>query len=272
MDIWNQIEASKDKNNLSYQLTYYGGPELYVLHPTKPIIDDQTYTLNMYKKDLKRLDISMGKEKELLYTGDYKYKNLTLPLYRFWEITKLYACDFEHHANNPVRWNNVLRKLGYYIFSDDGIGYIHDHEPVQTVFLTTNAFDIIDTHYNNEVYKVKVDDIELRSNRLPSTMNTKTLNPSYDDEIRPEQYRNVKVWNVKHVGLQELHDFYDDYGRNGMIINIDELVIPPIVIDSLDYVFDNMNKFKTINVNHVHIDGGKKEDYDSIPFKYNSIV
>jgi len=272
MDIWKRIEASKDKNDLSYQLTYYGGPELYILHPTKPIMDENTYTLSMYKKDLKRLNITQKRELELLSDTGYKYKNLKLPLYRFWEITKLYVCDFDYGANNPVKWNNLLRKLGYYIFSDDGVGYIHDHEPVQTVFLTTNAFEVIDTHYNNEVYKVKVDDKELRSNRLSSIMNTKTLHPSYDDEIRPEQYRNVKVWNVKEVGLQELHDFYDDYGRTGMTINVGKLVIPHTVIDSLDYICDNMNKFKTINVNTVHIDGGKKEDYDLIPFKYNGIV
>jgi len=65
---------------------------------------------------------------------------------------------FMHYSKNrtsvnkdmPKNWNILLRKLGYSGFNDDGVGYIHPNEPIQTVFMGTNFINKIKLILNQD--------------------------------------------------------------------------------------------------------------------------
>lgn len=56
------------------------------------------------------------------------------------------------HTSMTTGWNTLLYKvLGYYGFSDStGAGYIHNNEPIQTVFFTKRAFTVVKLSPNKE--------------------------------------------------------------------------------------------------------------------------
>lgn len=52
--------------------------------------------------------------------------------------------------NFVIEWNVLLRKLGYDMVLDSGIGFIHTNEPAQAVFLISKAYKQVDTIANVE--------------------------------------------------------------------------------------------------------------------------
>lgn len=54
---------------------------------------------------------------------------------------------------NSQGWNNLLRMMGYNAFVDrNATGLLHENEPLSSVFLTTKAFELVDT-INNKSYE-----------------------------------------------------------------------------------------------------------------------
>lgn len=97
--------------------------------------------------------------------------NPDLPASCFWNITRNIAMlttqrqsSKQYLKRNPsiatgfyikmakpacVRWNTILRQLGYVAFSDKtGLGIIHEAEPIQTVFLSKKGYTHIQTIRN----------------------------------------------------------------------------------------------------------------------------
>lgn len=63
----------------------------------------------------------------------------------------LYHTTYELVDYDYVKWNHLLRKLGYSGFNDsEGLGLIHDEEPYQTVFLSMDSITRIDSIYNKQ--------------------------------------------------------------------------------------------------------------------------
>lgn len=52
------------------------------------------------------------------------------------------------NINTIVKWNWILRECGFKAFKDSGRGIIHQNEPIQTVFLSKMAFEIVDVIRN----------------------------------------------------------------------------------------------------------------------------
>jgi hypothetical protein len=76
-------------------------------------------------------------------TKEAKEKN---PVISMWNVTRELAkalIEDEKYAN--TMWNKILRSLGYSGFADrSGRGIIHPSEPMQAMFLSTQAFDVIE--------------------------------------------------------------------------------------------------------------------------------
>ena len=96
---------------------------------------------------------------------DYALENAKAknPIMSFWNLSRLMAIKLSKNTDGikmATKWNSLLRKCGYTGFADKlGRGYIHPAEPFQAVFLTTEAFTVIDKILNKDYVVVKMKDV-----------------------------------------------------------------------------------------------------------------
>jgi len=76
------------------------------------------------------------------------------PISSFWNLSRLISEEmtpYEAPIKRATKWNWLLRQCGYSGFADkSGKGYIHPSEPTQAVFLTRDAFTVIDKILNKD--------------------------------------------------------------------------------------------------------------------------
>ena len=80
------------------------------------------------------------------------------PMSHMWNLTRLLAIELslsDEPNKAAAKWNLILSKdLGYSGFADkSGKGFIHPSEPMQAVFFSTSAFDVIDRVENKPAKK-----------------------------------------------------------------------------------------------------------------------
>ena len=166
------------------------------------VLDTVKYTEADFDEDMNKLwnileaeDIT-EEEFEILKTGvtpplsDYRYwiddisqkaKNNT-PIWRLWYalmwISEYFSFNRKKRKNarsnlSSIFWNNLLRKLGYDVVKDDGLGVIHSYEPIQGLFLSIKSLEFIETLDN----KIKHD----RSYKKLSTNDLLIMNQCIDE-------------------------------------------------------------------------------------------
>jgi hypothetical protein len=117
----------------------------------KLLTDLESYTTDELYKDISKLiDLYPDKIPNIkrIALAVLSQSGGSKPFYLLWRITN-------ELTNDPLKWNSVFRKLGYDGFSDTtGTRIIHNNEPVQSVFFSINAIDVIDT-IKNINYKKK---------------------------------------------------------------------------------------------------------------------
>lgn len=151
---------------------------IFLLKATKPVTNVKQYTLSNWGMDKLKLSrmfknktfsISMDTDtysdfveqamktklspdalgfyslsiEELIEVAKMTTKN-RMPFTMMWNATRLISMDGEKIDPNVWIWNKVMRSLGYAIFDDPNTGTIHQNEPSQCLFLTTNSFDVVD--------------------------------------------------------------------------------------------------------------------------------
>lgn len=142
--------------DLSQSVPFAGNqPFIMVLEATKPLMDVSSYS----QEDLKRdMDVMRGwlPEGKLDQIYDNIFYNRMpsdkvpgdAPIALFWKITRQLANTGNAGSTGKmatVRWNGILRKLGYTGFSDKhGLGVIHINEPIQAFFLNTSGFRVVE--------------------------------------------------------------------------------------------------------------------------------
>lgn len=123
---------------------------------------DVFYFLKIYAKDRDKSKL----EKNLKYLfqegislEDIIDEGLTTakhqnPVTSMWNITRLLSLRIAGTNGASVMWNKILRGLGYAGFADrTGAGIIHPSEPMQAMFLTTQAFTVIERFENKPAKK-----------------------------------------------------------------------------------------------------------------------
>ncbi len=137
--------------------------DMYKNYTSKDFDRDMKKIKDMYYEYAKKSNDIMEKDVPELFRADMnlainsaKDKN---PVMSFWNFTKrisenittLNRSKFLSSTSETQAWNNLLRRLGYTGFGDkSGRGYIHPSEPTQAVFLSRDAFDVIDMIENRE--------------------------------------------------------------------------------------------------------------------------
>lgn len=65
-----------------------------------------------------------------------------------WSLTQ--TLSYLLNKSNPVvKWNSLLRYIGFELVIDTGLGFIHSNEPTQAVFLEKSALYLVSTLLNN---------------------------------------------------------------------------------------------------------------------------
>lgn len=160
-------------------------PNIYLLKKkegVKFVNSAREYSYSDLKNDLKKLKAYVLDNKEKFYLNfkekkpnkitsiavDYYFDkwsreaiNQSYPISKLWNVTRNLCFNMEEKQEgkykepkpiNSVKWNALFRKvLGYQGFADKtGLGYIHPGEPVQAVFFTTRAFEVVKLLRNKE--------------------------------------------------------------------------------------------------------------------------
>lgn len=137
-------------------------PWIMVLQATQPIMDVSAYTEGDWERDRAELGYLIGHDEVAaliqqlapasLPNGVKRIKPQS-PIAMFWKVTRAIANGPYKQiqgGKGSVRWNSLMRHLGYHAFSDlKGTGLIHTAEPFQAFFLTGNSFKVMDKIESN---------------------------------------------------------------------------------------------------------------------------
>ena len=143
-------------------------PFLYVVQPTKPLLDLNNYSETDFKRDSEKL-IDMGfadTRNEGIKTAKFD-----TPAAHLWNWTRLAV--FLPMSNNSsrasVQWPKILRSLGYLGAIDLGSGLIHPNEPIQAVFFSLDAvkvLEVIPNRFKRKPFNKSIKDIKNPSEKL----------------------------------------------------------------------------------------------------------
>ena len=154
-----EIFDEVDSNNIAFA---GDAPYVWLLKSKnkKRFVKDlyKDYTSKDYDKDMKKIKKLWGDKSddidEVIHDG-LETRQIKSPVGAFWQTTKLLTNLLYHYdkiikaRNEGSAWNSILRKLGYSGFADKSSkGIIHPSEPIQAVFLSKDAFTVIDKFEN----------------------------------------------------------------------------------------------------------------------------
>lgn len=145
---------------------------------SRNILNDRTYSSSKFNSDKKKLEkiFNFAREKsdselnsnistKTLSWKDfvektYKEYNSKRIINKFWDLSRNVAIALSKVGSNvsakSLTWNTVLRKVGYTVAMDYGIGYIHPQEPVQTVFFIKSALKQVEV-FDNKRYELPIE-------------------------------------------------------------------------------------------------------------------
>lgn len=206
------LEKGKEHGmSLAISLPFYGGDHVYILRSSEPFEDTlQNYTQGSLEDDLDKLRATYGSNEIDRYIGiaSTNENYVDAPIGTLWAVTKAIAIggtsELSHSQYpDPIKWNTILRELGFNALHDKGYGWIHGAESSQSLFLSSTAYEVID-HFNNNRKQsvVTIGGNEYRGGRLPKDISLKTL--SSNDLMNME--RTSETMKVRSITIQRLMD------------------------------------------------------------------
>lgn len=144
-------------------------PNIWVIRPTKSVLHLKTYNnLDVDTDKISKFllkDLTQKQTVEIINDAiSAVRKSDNIDASRMWNLCRAVGRLYGR-LNDAVRkdsygremgldvvyFNYAIRKiLGYNIIRDDGLGIIHSSEPIQTLFLSKDAFEVIDK-LNNKI-------------------------------------------------------------------------------------------------------------------------
>ena len=120
--------------------------------PTDPsqmrLLDKLKLRLTQWQEELERLQSQFILTWDELVDNALEHAKVKNPIMSFWNLSRLMANAMTREnqgIRTATKWNSILRQCGYTGFADKSArGYIHPSEPMQAVFLTRNAFTVVD--------------------------------------------------------------------------------------------------------------------------------
>lgn len=275
MDIWE--DTIERWNSGEYQrglefLPYTGGDHLFVLESDIDPDFPHDYSQQDLNADIVKLKKLFGfpdeRIKRLERTAETNLNFQECPAGYLWGMTKAIAAGIDHEFDqytpvNTMRWNTLLRRLGYVGFNDPGVGVIHGAEPTQAVFLTAAAFRVVDHMLKNRRQRgVDIGGQKYRGGRLPKNLVMQGIPNTLFHNYEPSDFASVRSWTVAGMGLDNLSTFirFVPWNATGVI---ERLVIGTAANDSYEmgYLRRFFEKHPTLP-KHIHVKdlyvGGKQ--------------
>lgn len=204
------LEQGRDSNmSLGQSLPFYGGNHLFILRANDGYTDTlQSYTQGDLEADIDTLKGLYGADTINAYRGfaDTNENYVNAPIGIIWAITKTIAIggtsELSHQQYpDPMKWNSVLRKLGFKALHDKGYGWIHAAESTQSLFLDGTSYEVIDHHIiNRKQTTTKIDGKEYVGGRLPKVLNLTSLDDTELTNIDRNQYTSkVQQINIRRI-------------------------------------------------------------------------
>jgi hypothetical protein len=218
MDIWeDSIErwnTGEYHRGLSF-LPYNGGDHLFIL---KSDIDPD-FPSHFTEADLAE---SIERLKTLYGISDTYIERLRsaartnlnfqdCPAGYLWGMTKALVggvSEFDRYTTvDTMKWNIMLRKLGFVGFNDSGFGVIHGAEPGQALFLTTQAFTVVDHMLQQRKQVVTIGDKTYIGGRVPKHLHLTGIPNVLFLNNTPQDFAKVQTWTVDSIGYHDLKSF-----------------------------------------------------------------
>lgn len=152
-----------------------------------PLMIDR-YGSNEYDDDTYMLMVDFDMNEEDIREASQNARR-DIPASKLWNVTRIYA------DKNPVKWNSILRKLGYDYVVDHGHSVIHYNEPYQAVFLKSSAFTVIDIVKN---YSIK-ERIANRTEGAIKSDNVEKFDEFFRKYFHPNDYKTLALMLAKAV-------------------------------------------------------------------------
>lgn len=150
-------------NELVHNLPYASNRKhVVVFRSTGNVIDLGEYNSRDYDRDMDKIRKLYGGKnsrnrkkfqandaiESIIDTGT-AHARIDGPGGSFWNVTRLLA------KGSIVRWNKIMRDLGYDGFIDFGQGIIHPSEPMQAVFMSMKSLKVLEIINNKKNNKKK---------------------------------------------------------------------------------------------------------------------
>ena len=168
--IWSKYDVDK-KMSVGKAVPFAGQqPYIWLIKPKENsnLVDMGKYTEQDFKNDKEKLLKHIQNNKEEYALTDMSVNSIndmfdswsnsatrSTPICKMWNITR--KLSMGRNGKKTTQWNVLLRKvLGYSGFVDrTSLGYIHESEPVQAVFLSRSAFTVVKQVLNKDYEKLK---------------------------------------------------------------------------------------------------------------------
>ena len=224
------------------------------------------YIKNMYDTDKDFANKFLNKEgdrtsfEEFL---EYVYKEAKTfksfgdwPSVKFWNLTRnvgIILADTGYrkyggleNSKSAIKWNTLLRALGYTGFSDYGYGLIHSNEPTQAVHLSIKNIEIVDIIPNDNTIELPPDEYNTTS------LQDKLFHPAENETIDKEQHEFVEKYPDEcQYFLDHGMKFHSFKGEENLILSPTDITIKNT---KLLYNISNLFKFRFCTIVNTEID------------------
>lgn len=193
-------------------------PFIHIIQPSK---NARILNLNMSAEECDSLLLQMGLPKEFLERPDIYHKSTTKMTegHRFWGT--LEAWRNAKQLSRNVSWNTLFAKTKYNTLYDPGLGIIHYNEPSQIVYMTPNAYEVVDVIRNSNTlllvaFKKAFPDFKLVNRTKRKHYPTQIIDQEYsfqkDDDyfiIRFSGHSHGKIPDISVNGNRVVSSFDD---------------------------------------------------------------
>ena len=217
-------------------------PFLFFIRATKPITFIQDYTEDDLNRDRQKFMQITGQdeaktkyhERESLYNS---------PFGRLWGIMFYYIGRME---KSTIRWNSLLRKMGFHCIVDYGEGIIHSNEKTQAFFLSSSDYEVVEMFKVNKAAFSSLYFSKMRTISDYDKKKVKQIRQLLQDPNKTDEVRRLILYAGVQVQLELLSDimkFIRSTKDFDIITSLDTRVlkrIPSEFIDFIESEYDEM--------------------------------
>ncbi len=210
-------------------------PFLFFIRATKPITFIQDYTEDDLNRDRQKFMQITGQDeaKTNYHERQSRYKS---PFGRLWGIMFSYIGRME---KSTIRWNSLLRKMGFHSIVDYGDGIIHPNEKTQAFFLSSSDYEVVEMFKVNKAAFSSLYFSKMRTISDYDKKKVKQIRQLLQDPNKADEVRRQFLYAGFQVQLELLSDIMK-FARStkdfDIIASLDTSVLKSLPSDFIDFI------------------------------------